>query len=97
YCLSCESAPQLLFTENETNSERIFRTPNGSPYVKDGIGNYVVHGRREAVNPSQTGTKASAHYTVRVGPRATVSVYLRLSKVERTGSVGASRLPIGTV
>ena len=47
----------LLFTENETNNERLFRQPNPSPYVKDGINNYVVHGQQDAVNPEQTGTK----------------------------------------
>ena len=44
YTLFCEGAPPLLFTENETNNERIFGTPNASPYVKDGINNFVVHG-----------------------------------------------------
>jgi hypothetical protein len=42
---SCEGAAALLFTENETNSERLFGTPNRTPYVKDGINNYIVHGR----------------------------------------------------
>ena len=51
----------LLFTENDTNNERIFGTQNATPYVKDGINNYVVAGRQDAVNPNQTGTKAAAH------------------------------------
>ena len=45
----------LLFTENETNTQRIFGVPNRSPYVKDGINNYVVHGQKDAVNPERTG------------------------------------------
>ena len=61
--LYCEGNVPLLFTENETNNERIFGTPNASPYVKDGINNYVVHGKQDAVNPGQTGTKAAAHYS----------------------------------
>ena len=54
YYLYCEGNPDLLFTENETNTERIFGTPNQSPYVKDGINNYIVHGNRAAVNPNNT-------------------------------------------
>jgi hypothetical protein len=59
--LYCDRAVPLLFTENETNTERIFKFPNASPYVKDGINNYIVHGQREAVNPDRIGTKAAAH------------------------------------
>ena len=65
--LSAEGAAALLFTENETNTERLFQAPNRTPYVKDGIDNYLVHGRRDAVNPEQTGTKAAAHYRLTVG------------------------------
>ena len=50
--LYCEGDVPLLFTENETNNERIFGTSNASPYVKDGINNYVVNGKQDAVNPS---------------------------------------------
>ena len=49
--LQCDGNAALLFTENETNNERIFGTPNATPYVKDGINNYVVSGEQEAVNP----------------------------------------------
>ena len=45
FLLHCDGSPPLLFTENDTNNERIFGTPNASPYVKDGINNYVVAGR----------------------------------------------------
>jgi hypothetical protein len=76
--LSCEGASALLFTENETNSERLFGTPNRTPYVKDGIGNCVVHGRHEAVNPERSGTKASAHYEIAVGAGEARTVRLRL-------------------
>ncbi len=66
-----EGAAELLFTENDTNNERVFNSPNRSPYVKDGINDFIVHGRREAVNPNKTGTKAAAHYplTVAAGAR----------------------------
>ena len=50
--LYCEGAGTVLFTENETNTRRLFGQPNSTPYVKDGIDDYVVHGSREAVNPA---------------------------------------------
>jgi hypothetical protein len=76
--LACEGAPALLFTENETNGERVFRTPSRTRHVKDAFNEYVVHGLREAVNPRQTGTKAAAHYSITVGARASAVVRLRL-------------------
>ncbi len=79
YTLTCEGRPVLLFTENETNTERIFGTPNQSPYVKDGFDNYVVHGRHAAVNPEQTGTKAAALYPLNIDAGATAVLKLRLS------------------
>ena len=72
--------PALLFTENETNNERLFGTANATPYVKDGINDYVVAGRQDAVNPNQTGTKAAAHYRARRRRRGRPpSIRLRLS------------------
>ena len=79
FVLLCDGNPQLLFTENDTNSERLFGTPNGTPYVKDGINNYVVSGKQEAVNPSQTGTKAAANYQLNIGSGETAVIRLRLS------------------
>ncbi len=64
--LYCEGDVPLLFTENETNNERIFGKPNASPYVKDAFHNYVIHGKQDAVNPERKGTKAAAHYQVTV-------------------------------
>ena len=51
YQLYCEGNPALLFTDNETNTERIFGTGNQTPFVKDGINNYIVNGNQAAVNP----------------------------------------------
>jgi hypothetical protein len=79
YILHCEGDARLLFTENETNNERLFGSPNSTPYVKDGINNYVVAGRLDAINPNQTGTKAAAHYQLSVGAGATAVIRLRLS------------------
>ncbi|HUG54877.1 MAG TPA: glucosidase [Vicinamibacteria bacterium] len=71
--------PPWLFTENETNSERLFGAPNASPCVKDGFHEYVVHGRTEAVNPEGHGTKAAAHYRLEVpaGGFSVLSLRLR--------------------
>jgi len=77
--LYAQGDTQLLFTENETNNERIFGTPNSSPWVKDGIDNYVVNGKQDAVNPEHNGTKAAAQYRLNVGPGETATIRLRLS------------------
>ena len=76
--LSCDGAPPLLFTENETNTERLFNAPNRTPFVKDGIDACIVHGRLEAVNPQQEGTKAAAHYQITVGGGQSRTLRLRL-------------------
>ena len=76
-----EGTPALLFTENETNSERFGQGPNRTPYVKDAFDGYVVHGREQAVNPGNTGTKAAALYAVTVAPGESRVVRLRLSDV----------------
>src|SRR5271169_5169709 len=81
YSLYCEGQPLLLFTENETNNQRLFGTANPTPYVKDGINDCVVADRHNAVNPNNTGTKAAAHYQLRVGARATAVIRLRLTNV----------------
>jgi hypothetical protein len=79
YVLFCEGDVPLLFTENETNNDRLFpEYPNASPYVKDGINDYVVNGRQDAVNPGKTGTKVSPHYRLTVGPGKSGTVRLRL-------------------
>ena len=82
--LYCEGDAPLLFTENETNTERIFGAPSRSPYVKDSINNYLVNGQRDAVNPDKKGTKAAAHYHLSVGPGECQVVRLRLSEVAPT-------------
>jgi hypothetical protein len=77
--LYCEGDVPLLFTENETNNERIFGTPNASRFVKDGINNCVIDGNHNSVNPEKTGTKSAAHYQLSVGAGQTATVRLRLS------------------
>ena len=77
--LYAEGASALLFTENETNAQRLFGVPNPSPYVKDGIDNYIVHENKDAINPENKGTKVSAHYPLMLGPGESRTVRLRLS------------------
>ena len=91
YLLYCEGSPELLFTENETNEERINGTPNRSPYVKDGIVNCVVEGRADLVNPAHVGTKVAAHYRVSVPAGGEVVLRLRL----RDAAPVAQRTPFG--
>ncbi|MEO8334184.1 MAG: glucosidase [bacterium] len=93
----CES-PSLLFTENETNAQKLFGAPNASPYVKDAFHEYIVNGRREAVNPLGTGTKAAAHYRLEIPAGEERVVQLRLSggdvvpATESSDDVFAARL-----
>ncbi len=70
YIFACEGEVPLLFTDNETNNERLFPgQSNDIPYVKDGINNCLVQGDQRAVNPEKQGTKVAAHYRLRGGPR----------------------------
>src|SRR5262249_41341606 len=82
--LLCESPDELLFTENETNYQRLYGSPNPSPQVKDGIHNYIVHGDSTAVNPLHTGTKASARYHLDLPPGGTAVAHLRLTNADPT-------------
>jgi hypothetical protein len=77
--LCADGKTTLLFTENETNAERLFGAPNRTPYVKDAFDRYLVHGQKAAVNPGRTGTKAAAHYAVEVPAGGSSTVRLRLS------------------
>jgi hypothetical protein len=87
--LSCEGDVDLLFTENDTNAERLFGTQNASPYVKDAVDRYVVHGETAAVNPSGVGTKAAAHYVLTLPAAGSATVRLRLSDVDPNASGSA--------
>jgi hypothetical protein len=88
YLLCADGNPEMLFTENNTNNQRIFGSPNDTPYVKDAFHAYLVNGDQYAVNPEQVGTKAAALYVLNVGPGESKSIRLRL---KRTGPVSASQ------
>jgi hypothetical protein len=77
--LICQDDVPLLFTENETNHERLSGQPNRTPYVKDGIGEYVVGGRVGAVNPDHHGTKVSAHHRLTIEGGRSTTIRLRLN------------------
>ncbi|MCU0223504.1 MAG: glucosidase [Acidobacteria bacterium] len=79
YTLACDGKPELLFTENESNAERLWGQPNPSPYVKDAFHRYVVDGETGAVNPAKTGTKAAARYILDVPAGGSQVVRLRLA------------------
>jgi len=73
------TTPELLFTENETNSERLFGLPSKSPHVKDAFHRYVIHGENAAVSPDERGTKSAALYRLRIPAGAKVVIRLRLT------------------
>ena len=93
WLLRVDEAATFLFCENETNTERLFGVPNASPYVKDAVDNYLVAGRRGAVNPQPFGTKVAAHHVVEVAPYASACIRVRLT--EGDDSEGAGLGPLG--
>jgi len=88
FTLSCDGAPELLFTENDTNNERLWGSSSATPYVKDAFHRYVVAGEQGAVNPAKTGTKAAARYIVEVPGGGCETIRLRLA-------AGAAGKPFG--
>ncbi|HXI43168.1 MAG TPA: hypothetical protein VNH83_24515 [Bryobacteraceae bacterium] len=85
YELEFDLGGEALFTENETDFERLFNLRNASPYVKDSFHDYVIRGRCEAVNPRGVGTKAAAHYKLDLASGESRKVNLRLSALPRSG------------
>jgi hypothetical protein len=82
--------PEVLFTENETNNERLFNAPNISPWVKDAFNRYIVNGEIDAVNPAGVGTKSAMHYVIDLPPGGESVIRLRLFPQE-----GAPSQPFG--
>ena len=80
--LHCEGRPPLRFTENETNNQRLFGTANASPYVKDGINDFVVSGGRRRSIRARRGTKAAAHYHATIDAGDTAVIRLRLNNAD---------------
>ena len=92
FCADASAA--LLFCENETNNQRLFGTPNASPYAKDGINDFVVDGVAGAINPERTGTKVAAHHVLELAPGQSAQVRVRLTATDggdaTDGSTGAT-------
>jgi len=89
YNFYCDGDIPLLFTENETNHEKLFPgtgAKNESAYVKDGINDCVVYGNQAAVNPEKSGTKTSAHFTLNIAPGQTSVIRVRLTKKDAVAS-----------
>src|SRR5262249_25093265 len=80
YAFCCESADDLLFTQNETNTQRLFGTSSPTPYVKDAFDQYLVHANRPAVNPERHGTKAAAWYERTIPSGGSTAIRLRLQR-----------------
>ena len=92
YTFLCEGDVPLLFTENETNNERLFPGhPNASPYVKDGINNCVVLGNPGVVNPEKQGTKVAAHYRLMIDPGQSATVRVRLTGTAAADNSGKTK------
>lgn len=88
YHLYCEGAEEIIFTENETNNQRLFQAANASPYVKDAFHDYIVHQSTQAVNPAHCGTKAAAVYRRTIAPGETSVVRLRLCRAPQATPFG---------
>jgi hypothetical protein len=84
WLFSANGANDLLFTNNETNISRLAGGPNLTPFVKDGINNYIITGQKDAVNPGKTGTKTAAHYILNLKGGESKTVNLRLTKSAST-------------
>ena len=94
--LLCAGRPQLLFTENETNMQRLYGGNNRS-YVKDAFHVYVVQGDKSAVNPKQTGTKMAALYPVELAPGQSVTLKLRITDMEPLDTMNERSEMAGTI
>jgi hypothetical protein len=79
YVLYCDGTPELLFTENESNLQRLWGQSNAKPWVKDAFHEYVISGNSGAVNPEKTGTKSAARYILDVPSAGSAVIRLRLS------------------
>lgn len=79
YVLYGEAPKEILFTDNETNMKKVFGKENKSKYLKDGFHEYVVNGKKEAVNPLGVGTKAAFHYVLEIESKGSKRVVLRLT------------------
>jgi hypothetical protein len=95
--LLCDGQPHLLFTENQTNYERIFATQSPSPYVKDAFHEYLIHKNQAAINPQQIGTKMAAYYPLTLSPGASTTLKLRLTDIDLHGRTNPDSKKVGPI
>ena len=81
--LHCPPGAELLFTENDTNTERLYGSPNATPHVKDAFHAYLIGGRRDAVHPERRGTKAAAWQRLEVSAGGEARMRLRFAPENR--------------
>jgi hypothetical protein len=93
--LLIEAPPELLFTNNETNMERLFQEKSRTPYVKDAFHRYVINGERTAVNPAMTGTKAAAHFAEVIPAGGSCTIRLRLTDSNPAATAAPSQQSFG--
>lgn len=74
----CQPA-QLLFTENDSNTQTLWGQPNKSPYVKDAFHRFVINGEQQAVNPAKKGSKSAAWHQLTIEAGAAESIDLVLT------------------
>ena len=79
YWLFAEGSPEAVFAENDTNVARLYGIPNGTPWVKDSIERWLLHGEKQAVNEARRGTKGAFHYPLAIEPGHEATVRLRLT------------------
>ena len=93
--LYSQSGAELLFTNNESNEQRLYNKPNGSPYTKDSFHRYLIDGEREAVDRQRVGTKSTAHYALTIPPGESATVQLRLTRAAPEALAGEGAAPLG--
>jgi hypothetical protein len=98
YEFHCENVEEFLFTENESNLQRLWGVPNHSPYVKDSINDAVIQNKTDLVNPNKFGTKAAAHYRFTIPANESRTIRLRLRKmIDNHHSAGDSVVPLSPI
>jgi hypothetical protein len=96
WLLRADGSANLLFCENETNNERLYGTPNASPFVKDAINDFVVGGSQDAVNPERKGTKLAVHHVLEIGAGDSATIRVRLTHSGGSGAATrAKQEPLG--
>lgn len=80
YYFYAQGGEKSMFTNNDTNMQRLFREPNTSPYVKDAFHRYIVQKEEKAINPAQEGTKAAVVYEKLLGAHESWTIQCRLSQ-----------------